>query len=148
MDELTRPTWDQYFLEIAKAVSLRADCTRAQHGAVIVDEHHRIVSTGYNGAPAKRAGCASDGACPRSKLSYDQLPSGSSYDTGPGACIAIHAEANAIIYGDATRYRHGIIYITGEPCGGCRKLIAGAGLATMVYPEPRLGGFHIETVYG
>lgn len=116
------------------------------HGAVIVDEHRRIVSTGYNGAASKKPGCATDGACPRAKLSYDQLPSGSSYDTGPGACIALHAEQNAIVYGDATRYRHGTIYITGEPCDGCRKLIRGAGLSTMVYVERELGGYHVETV--
>lgn len=132
---MNRPTFDEYFLIIAKAVAARADCTRAQHGAVVVDEHRRVVSTGYNGAPAGHPGCMG-GACPRAA---SQVESGSSYDTGAGSCIAVHAEANALIYGDATRYRGGTIYVTGRPCDGCARLIRGAGLRRAVWPG---GGFH------
>jgi dCMP deaminase len=110
-----RPGWDDYFLNIAQAVSARADCTRRQVGAVIVRER-RIVSTGYNGAPSGHLGCLSDGACPRGQHfalgPFDNnfckcgnpwpcpewaVP-GSSYDTGPGACVALHAEQNALLY--------------------------------------------------
>lgn len=51
------PTWEQYFHGIAAAVSLRATCPRASVGAVIVSEGHRILSTGYNGAPPGEAHC-------------------------------------------------------------------------------------------
>lgn len=121
-----RPGWDDYFLTIAAAVSSRADCTRAQHGAVVVKDH-RIVATGYNGAPAGRPGCASDGMCPRGQ---SDVPSLSSYDSGPGMCIAVHAEANALLYSDRAGTEGSTVYITGPPCGGCEKLMMGAGVAS------------------
>lgn len=125
---MTRPTWDDYFLGIAEAVSRRADCTRSAVGAVIVRDR-RIVSTGYNGAPAGHKGCLA-GACPRGRASYEELPSYGSFDDPDalGFCIAVHAEANAIVYADTDRMRGGVIYVTRQPCAGCNKLIAAAGL--------------------
>ena len=123
----SRPDWDTYFLDIADAVAARADCRRRQHGAVIV-KNNRIVSTGYNGAPAGEKGCLA-GHCPRGLLSYDELKTMSSYDTGPGRCISIHAEQNALLYSSRQDHEGGIIYITGEPCPTCRRLIGGSGLA-------------------
>lgn len=182
-----RPGWDVYFLNIAVAVARRADCTRRSVGAVIVREH-RIISTGYNGAPRGAPGCL-EGACPRGRhyqvpkyrpvpegatfCAYihgpyrredappgmmhgtgcmckadikacacgndlpcpDAVPPGSSYDTGPGACISIHAEVNAIIYADYDKCQGAIIYITDEPCDGCMKMIQGAGISFAVWPE-------------
>ena len=55
-----RPSWDEYFLAIARVVASRADCRRRQYGCVITVER-RIVSTGYNGAPAGEPGCLSGG---------------------------------------------------------------------------------------
>ena len=129
-----RPDWDTYFLAIAKAVAARADCTRRQVGAVIVDPHHRIISTGYNGAPAGAPGCMTAGACPRGLLGVEAVAPGSSYDTGPGACIAVHAEANALLYADGARTRGATLYCTDKPCEGCWRLIRGAGIATVVAP--------------
>ena len=51
-----RPNWDEYFLGIAAAVAQRADCERRQVGAVVIGPDHRIVGTGYNGAPAGQPG--------------------------------------------------------------------------------------------
>ena len=124
-----RPGWDEYFIGVAVAVAARADCTRRQGGAVVVDHHHRIVSTGYNGAPAGQPGCLS--ACPRA---LSNVPPGSSYDTGAGSCIAIHAEANALLYADGARTRGATLYCTDEPCDGCARLIAGAGIVRLVSP--------------
>lgn len=67
-----RPSWDEYFLGIAKAVAVRADCTRRQVGAVIVRDN-RIVATGYNGGPSGGPSCLS-GQCPRGQLDRDQMP--------------------------------------------------------------------------
>ncbi len=127
-----RPGWDEYFLQIAVAVSQRADCTRRQVGAVIVKDN-RIVSTGYNGAPAGDPGCLS-GVCPRGRLSYEEVAPMSSYDTGAGACISVHAELNAIIYGDYAKIRDATMYITCDPCNGCARVIRGAGIARIVTP--------------
>ena len=134
----TRPSWDDYFLAIAQAVALRADCSVRQVGAVIV-RANRIVSAGYNGSPAGQPGCLSDGACPRAAMP-DPEDGGDrkmvSYDGGPGSCIAVHAEANAIIYADRDHCEGAVIYVTADPCPGCRKLIAGAGIARIVIPAP------------
>ncbi len=129
----TRPEWDDYFLHIAFAVSTRADCTRRKVGAVIVDEHHRIVSTGYNGAPAGKPGCLTDAACPRGKMSMNDVAPRSSYDTGLGSCIAVHAEANALLYADGMRTRGATLYCTDKPCDGCQRLIEGAGVKHVVW---------------
>lgn len=134
---MSRPDWDSYFLAIAVAVSIRADCTRRQVGAVVVD-NRRIVGTGYNGAPAGDRGCASDGACPRGKLDYDEVAPLSSYDTGPGSCIAVHAEANALLYTDRGDLYGSTLYVTCEPCEGCLRLIRAAGVMRVVWPGGEL----------
>lgn len=128
--DYARPDWDQYFINIAHTVSTRGDCRRDRIGAVIVKDH-RIVATGYNGAPAGHPGCL-DGNCPRASSG---VKPDSSYDTGAGACISVHAEANALLYADYDRCRGAILYCTRKPCDGCRKLINGAGISRVVYPS-------------
>ena len=125
-----RPGWNEYFLDIAEAVSKRADCSRRKVGAVIVREN-RIVATGYNGAAPGRAGCLA-GFCPRS--SSDVGP-GSSYDTGPGACIAIHAEANAIMYAGIDGCKGSTMFVTSEPCEGCEKMIWASGIKHLIHAD-------------
>ena len=149
-----RPTWDLYFLTLVDTIAMRGDCTRRQVGALLVDPvTHDFIQPGYNGAPAGHPGCLSDGACPRGRH-YQRSVSdgwgpqcacgvawpcamavapGSSYDTGPGACIAIHAEANVLLRA-GLRARGGWMYISDEPCGGCRKLMMGAGVVRVIWP--------------
>lgn len=127
-----RPGWDDYFLEIARAVAARSDCRRRKVGAVLVDEGHRIVGTGYTGAPSGHPGCL-EGHCPRGKLSYEEIQAFSSYDSGPGRCISVHAEMNALLY--ARRDLRGCTaYITCQPCPTCAKLLAGAGMSFAIFP--------------
>lgn len=121
---MTRPTWDEYFLKIAEAVSARSDCERSRVGAVVVKER-RIRATGYNGAPANQPGCLS---CPRRTSS---VAPGSDYSN----CVAIHAEANALLYCDREDLIGATLYITREPCYGCRKLIMATGVVRVVTPE-------------
>lgn len=125
-----RPDWDTYYMGIAEAVAWRADCTRRQIGAIIVRDS-RIVSTGYNGAPAGKPGCLSAGACPRGQMSKTDVLPGSSYDTGPGSCIALHAEQNAILRA-GLECRGATIYVTDAVCDGCARLIEGAGIVRIV----------------
>lgn len=129
----TRPDWDAYFIGIAFAVAVRADCTRRQVGAVIVDPQHRIVATGYNGAASGQPGCLTAGACPRGTMSLEEVLPRSSYDTGAGSCIAVHAEANVLLYADGMRSRGSVLYCTDKPCDGCQRLIDGAGIARVVW---------------
>lgn len=131
---MTRPGWDLYFLGIAEAVSERADCRRRKVGCVIAKDHYIVhKGTGYNGVRAGQVGCL-DGGCPRGLLTAEEIPPLSSYDTGPGACIGFHAEMNGIAKaGDACI--GATIYVTCEPCIGCRKLIGAAGIARIVWAE-------------
>lgn len=126
---LYRPTWDEYFLTIARSVATRADCTRRRVGCLIVDADHRIIGTGFNGAPSGEPGCLSSGACPRGRLSYAEVPKDAPYNN----CIAIHAEANALLYA-RTSCKGATAYITDAPCPDCAKLLRGAGIERIVYP--------------
>lgn len=124
-----RPSWDEYFLGIATAVAERSDCDRSKVGAVVVKDR-RIRGTGYNGSPAGMPGC---GSCPRRVASV--IPGETSYDDGPGRCVAIHAEANALLYCDREDLVGATLYITREPCYGCEKLIDASGVERVVTPE-------------
>lgn len=118
-----KPTWDEYYLGIAKGVSVRGDCVRAQHGAVIV-KNNRIIATGYNGTPpGDSRSCLTTGGCPRATDPNAQHSKGE-YDS----CWATHAEANAIIRASYEDMQGATIYVTGDPCPGCFKLIRSAGL--------------------
>jgi dCMP deaminase len=127
-----RASWDEYFLDLARAASTRATCSRRKHGAVIV-KGRRIVSTGYNGGPSGYPHCV-DGACPRAA---SPAPQGHDYDT----CIAIHAEANALLFCGPDERDHATLYCTGAPCFGCAKLIANSGVAEVVAAGGRYEGW-------
>lgn len=127
---MKRPSWDDYFLAIAQVVSTRADCTRRKVGAVLVDPQHRILATGYNGAPPGSPGCL-EGACPRGQKSFEEHPAYTDYDD----CISVHAEANALLYADGWHSRGATLYSTDMPCRGCQKLIEGAGVAQVIWPS-------------
>lgn len=126
---VARPSWDDYFLGIATAVAARADCTRRKVGAVVVQDH-RIISTGYNGSPPGGPSCLA-GGCPRANSGVEP---GSSYDCGPGTCIAVHAEANAIIYAGRDGCDGSTLYLTCRPCEGCSRLVEAAGISRVVWP--------------
>lgn len=129
--DLKRPNWDDWALGIALAVATRGDCLRSRVGAVIMDKDHNIISVGYNGAERGGPSCLA-GDCPRA---FSDVEPGSSYDTGPGACVSTHSEANALLYAGREKAKGATIYITREPCGGCLKLIKAAGISRIVWLE-------------
>lgn len=129
---MIRPSWDEYFLEIAKTAALRADCTRSKVGAALVGSDNRIISLGYNGAPSGAPGCLTSNACPRGRLSYDELPPTSNYNN----CIAVHAERNAILYADPQKRVGSALYITRSPCRDCQKLAMLSGIKKFVWLTP------------
>jgi dCMP deaminase len=134
-DPVTRPgrqSWDDYFLDLARATSTRATCSRRKHGAVVVRDR-RIVSTGYNGAPSGYPHCE-DGACPRAD---SDAPQGQDYES----CIAIHAEANALLFSSPEERQGATLYCTGAPCFGCAKLVANSGIAEVVASGGRYDGW-------
>ena len=121
-----RPSWDEYFMNIAKVAATRGNCSRRHVAAVIVRDH-RVISTGYNGTPRGVRNCC-DGGCPRCSSS---TPSG----TGLSECLCSHAEENAIVqaacYGIAVK--GATLYTTYSPCLQCAKMIINAGIAEVIY---------------
>jgi len=123
-----RPSWDEYFLEVAKLVSKRATCLRRSVGALLVKDK-RILATGYNGAPTGLAHCLDIG-CLREKL---RIPSGERHEL----CKALHAEQNALI--QASLYgipvKGSTLYATNQPCVICAKMLINAGIKEIVIAE-------------
>jgi dCMP deaminase len=123
-----RPTWDQYFMSIAKLASTRSTCLRRKVGAVIV-KNKRILSTGYNGAPRNLQHCLEIG-CLREKLN---IKSGERHEL----CRAIHAEQNAVIQAavSGVSIENADIYCTTFPCVLCSKIIINAGIRKITVIE-------------
>lgn len=121
-----RASWDEYFMEIAEIVKTRSTCLRRQVGAVIVKDH-RIITTGYNGAPAGLRHCTEIG-CERQRLG---VPSGERHEL----CRALHAEQNAIIQAAklGVSTEGATIYITLQPCVICAKMLINAGIERIVH---------------
>lgn len=115
-----RPGWDEYFMEIARTVSTRATCPRAAVGCVLMRDH-RILTTGYNGAPRGVAHCTEVGCTM----------------VGDHCQRATHAEANAVVQGAL----HGVslqgatAYCTHQPCVNCSKLLISGGVTRIVYED-------------
>ncbi len=126
------PSWDDYFLKVAELISARSTCLRRKVGVVIVKDK-RIISSGYNGAPAGLVHCEETG-CLRIKM---KIPRGERHEL----CRGLHGEQNAIIqaalYG--VSIRGGALYATHQPCSVCAKMIINAGIQRVViakgYPD-------------
>jgi dCMP deaminase len=125
---LRRPSWDEYFLEVAQLVSKRATCLRRKVGAVAVKDK-RILATGYNGAPSGLAHCLDIG-CLREKFG---IPSGERQEL----CRGLHAEQNVIIQAVLHKIdlQGSTIYITNQPCTTCAKMLVAVGVKNIVILE-------------
>lgn len=122
--EDARMDWDDYFMQVAEMVKERSTCFRRQVGAVAVDDRHRIIGTGYNGAPAGMRHCTRE-SCIREKL---QIPSGQRAEL----CKAIHAEENIVLQ-LGERLKGATLYCTIQPCITCTKSLIGAGIRRIVW---------------
>jgi dCMP deaminase len=131
-----RPSWNEYFMLIAKLVSTRSTCNSRPTGAVLVKDK-QILATGYNGSMPGAPHCLGqfmpDGSpyCHRRALKIADMDK---YNF----CRASHAEANAI----AQAARHGVpikgatLYVTLEPCYVCVKLLATAQIEGVFFELP------------
>ncbi|MCM8770335.1 MAG: cytidine/deoxycytidylate deaminase family protein [Candidatus Omnitrophica bacterium] len=130
--KVRRPSWDEYFLEVASLVSKRATCLRRRVGAVLVKDK-RILATGYNGAPSGLKHCIDIG-CLREKL---KIPSGERHEL----CRGLHAEQNALIQASlyGVSVKDSTLYATNQPCVICAKMLINAGIKEIVildgYPD-------------
>jgi dCMP deaminase len=121
-----RPSWEEYFMQIAEVVATRSSCLRRHVGAVIV-KNKQILSTGYNGVPRGLVHCE-DRGCLRDQRG---IPSGERYEL----CRGLHAEQNAIIQ---AAY-HGVavngseVFTTLQPCVTCAKTLINAGIVAVYF---------------
>jgi len=124
--KLNRPTWDVYFMNIAKEVSKRSNCIKRHVAAVIVRDR-RIVSTGYNGTPRGTKNC-DEGGCPRCNAFEE---SGKNLEE----CFCSHGEENAIVMAayHGISVKGGTIYTTLSPCLYCTRMIINSGIVEVVY---------------
>ncbi len=113
---------DEWGLRIAEATSLRGTCLRRKVGAVAVDSHGVILSTGYNGVPRGFPHC-NEHPC-----------TGQGFASGEGLdlCAAIHAEANCVVFCPDTQRIH-TLYVTTAPCISCTKLLLATGCRSVVF---------------
>ncbi len=125
---MPRPSWDEYFMRIAREVAGRSTCLRRKVGAVMVRDK-RILTTGYNGAPRGIVHCEERG-CLRDEL---KVPSGERHEL----CRGLHAEMNALLQAAV----HGVgvegstLYCTNRPCSLCAKMLINAGVKRIVIGE-------------
>ncbi len=121
-----RPSYDEYFMEMAHLVAKRSTCLRRNVGAILVKDKH-ILSTGYNGAPKGLKHCSEVG-CLRKELG---IPSGERHEI----CRGLHAEQNAIIQAAVfgISIKNSILYCTNTPCVVCAKMLINAGVKEIVY---------------
>ena len=117
---MTRATWEEYFMNIAKQVASRSTCDRKHVGAVIARDK-TILSTGYNGSIRGMPHCDEVGHM----MENDH-------------CVAtIHAEANAVLQAakNGVMIDRAEVYITASPCWPCFKMLANAGIKKIYYGE-------------
>jgi dCMP deaminase len=115
---------DDYFINLALAVSLRGTCVRRQVGCVLVDERDRVLSTGYNGVTSGQPHCV-DSPCPGANFASG---------TGLDECEALHAEQNAVVYCPNVSWIK-TCYVTVSPCVSCVKLLLGTSCRRIVFAE-------------
>ena len=132
---MERITKRDYYLSIAAEVAKRSTCLRRQYGAVIV-KNDEIIATGYNGAPRGDENSCDVGSCWRDR---HNIPHGEQYEK----CVAVHAEANAIISASRNEMIGSTLYLYGfegfdkpidnpEPCIMCNRLIKNAGIEHVI----------------
>ena len=125
-EKYIRPTWDEYFMEIAKTVSKRATCDRGKSGCVIARDKQLLV-TGYVGSPIGLPHCDDVGHQFKQVVHEDGHVS--------NHCVrTVHAEQNAIC--QAARLGISLngstLYCRMTPCRTCAMLIINCGIVRVV----------------
>ena len=117
---------DEYYLNIALAVSKRSTCLKRHYGCVIVN-NDEIIATGYNGSPRGEDNCCDVyDECPRKNVEHNS----GDYS----GCSSVHAEQNAMLSASRRDMIGATLYLVGEEelkfcgsstttlCNDCGKL--------------------------
>jgi dCMP deaminase len=136
-----RPSWDDYFLEVANTVSTRATCDRGRSGCVIVREK-QILVTGYVGAPSGLPHCDDAGHQMKKVVHED--------GSVTQHCVrTVHAEQNAL----CQAARRGIaiegatLYCRMTPCRACAMMIINCGISRVVCERRYHAGAESEAMF-
>lgn len=127
---MSRLTLDKWAMSLALITSRRSTCLRRAVGCVLLNNHHHIIATGYNGVASGMPHCNHrdiDGRYPFA-CTGARAQSGQNLDL----CEAIHAEQNALLQ---CHNMHTIktIYVTASPCVTCTKLLLNTSCTEIVY---------------
>jgi dCMP deaminase len=120
-----RPSWDQYFMEMARLVSTRSTCARKHVGAVLVRDK-RVLATGYNGSLAGQPHC--------DEVGHDLVK----LADGTENCLrASHAEQNSISQAakQGMSVQGSTAYVNTFPCWPCAKLLISSGIARILFDD-------------
>ena len=147
----SRPSTDEYFLQMAELVARRGTCARRQVGCVLVDEWNHVMATGYNGVCRGAPHCSDKVEVPNPNLRSP--PTVEHWESAtvlvlkhpcPGAtaqsgqalhlCQAIHAEENALIQCRSVNDIYSV-YTTASPCVLCMRKLVGTGVKRIVFRE-------------
>lgn len=136
-----RPSWDEYFMEIASTVAKRATCDRGRSGCVIV-KNRQILVTGYVGSPRGLPHCDEVGHLFKKTIHEDE--------TVTNHCVrTVHAEQNAIT--QAARLgialEGGTLYCRMTPCRTCAMLIINCGIERVVCEYKYHAGTESEAMF-
>jgi dCMP deaminase len=121
-----RPSWDDYFLELANAASTRATCDRGKSGCVIVRDK-QVLATGYVGSPAGLPHCDDVGHLMKKVIQENG-------EISEHCLRTVHAEQNAI----CQAAKRGIsiegatVYTRMTPCRTCAMLLINCGIKKVV----------------
>ncbi len=140
-DSNSRPTWDNYFMEIADTVSKRATCDRGKSGCVIVREK-QILVTGYVGAPKGLSHCDESGHMMKQVVHED--------GSVTSHCVrTVHAEQNAIC--QAARLGISLdkasLYCRMTPCRTCAMMIINCGIVRVICEKRYHAGSESEKMF-
>jgi len=123
----TRPNWDEMFMAHAFLAATRSSCAHLNTGCVIVKDH-RILSSGYNGAPPGVENCL-DRGCRKEKFNIE-------FDKkGTATCRGVHAEINALSQIARRELNDTVLYTVFFPCSACAKAIVGSGIKEVVFSK-------------
>lgn len=120
---MSRPSFDDIYMDLAVRLAEKSHCTKIKVGAVLTQDT-RIISLGYNGPPAGTHNCDEEWpltGCPR--------------DRKGGCSLAIHAEANAILYAAKNNsvIEGSTLYVTLSPCLSCARIILTTGIKKVIF---------------
>ncbi len=140
-NSFVRPSWDEYFIQLAEMVGTRGTCDRGRAGCIIT-KNKRILATGYVGAPVGLPSCDEVGHEMHTVTQED--------GTVSKHCIRTsHAEQNAI--NNAARIgvavEGGTLYCKMVPCYKCAQSIINAGIEKVVAMKDYHGGGRSKEIF-